>query len=119
MVRELPERSEASGQQKAEPSPAPDDATQSSDRLHRRHAASEIEMSTSRRSSNSKPKAAAHSRLVGLATAEAEYGISKWTWRDLIARGHIAAIRPPGLRRVFLDRHDIEAKLQEWKETAQ
>ena len=119
MVREFPERSEASGQQKAEPSPVPDDATQSSERLHRRHAASEIGMSTSRRSSNSKPNAVAHSRLLGLATAEREYGISRWTWRDLIARGEIPAIRPPGLRRLFLDRHDIEAKLEQWKETAQ
>ena len=119
MVRKFPERSGATGQEKAEPSAAPDDATHSSDRLQRRHTASEIGMSTSRCSSNSKPKAAVHTRLLDLATAECEYGISRWTWRDLVANEAIPAVRPPGLRRVFLDRRDIEAKLEQWKKTAQ
>ena len=74
---------------------------------------------TGARPNSSKPKAGPHSRLLGLVTAEREYGISRWTWMDLIAKGAIPAIRPPGLRRVFLDRHDIETKLEEWKETAQ
>ena len=81
--------------------------------------ARDVQPDANARNNSAKPNAAAHSRLLDLATAEREFGISRWTWRDLIAKGAIPAIRPPGLRRLFLDRHDIEAKLEQWKETAQ
>ncbi len=57
-------------------------------------------------------------RLLSFVQAETETGISRWTWRDLVARGAISAIRPPGLRRVYLAREDIEQALEKWKERA-
>ena len=35
-------------------------------------------------------------------------GISAWTLRDLIASGGRPAVRPPGLRRVWIDRADLD-----------
>lgn len=58
------------------------------------------------------------SRLLGIKTAAAEYGISEWTLRDLIAAGDLPVVRPPRLRRIWIDRHDLERALVTWKERA-
>ncbi len=55
-------------------------------------------------------------RLLDIKAAAAEYGISEWTLRDLIAAGDIPAIRPPRLRRIWLDRQDLDRALVAWKE---
>ena len=56
--------------------------------------------------------------LVSFAEAEEETNVSRWTWRDWAARGLISVIRPPGTRRVYLDRADVIRTLESWKETA-
>ena len=66
------------------------------------------------RATRSRPNA----KLIAIKHAESEYGFPAALWRDLIARGEIDAVRPPGVRRVFLVRADIEKKLESWKETA-
>ena len=45
-------------------------------------------------------------------------GISRWTIRDWVAKGMVSAIRPPGTRRVYIDRQDLIRVLESWKETA-
>ena len=45
----------------------------------------------------------ASGRLLDLKTAETYSGISAWTLRDLIASGDLPAVRPPRLRRVWID----------------
>jgi excisionase family DNA binding protein len=55
-------------------------------------------------------------RLLDLKGAEAYSGISAWTLRDLIASGHLVAVRPPGLRRVWIDRQDLDRAIAQWKE---
>lgn len=63
-------------------------------------------------------RAAQNSRLMDLAAAEAYSGISAWTLRDLIASGDLPAVRPPRLRRVWIDRADLERAIVMWKERA-
>jgi hypothetical protein len=55
-------------------------------------------------------------RLLDLKAAEAYSGISAWTLRDLIASGALPAVRPPHLRRVWIDRADLDRAIAEWKE---
>ena len=55
-------------------------------------------------------------RLLDLKAAEAYSGISAWTLRDLIASGDLPAVRPPRLRRVWIDRADLDRAIAEWKE---
>ena len=55
-------------------------------------------------------------RLLDLKAAEAYSGISAWTLRDLIASGDLPAVRPPRLRRVWIDRADLDKAITEWKE---
>ena len=55
-------------------------------------------------------------RLLDLKAAEAYSGISAWTLRDLIASGNLPAVRPPRLRRVWIDRADLDKAIAEWKE---
>lgn len=55
-------------------------------------------------------------RLLDLKAAEAYSGISAWTLRDLIASGALPAVRPPRLRRVWIDRTDLDKAIAEWKE---
>lgn len=55
-------------------------------------------------------------RLLDLKAAEAYSGISAWTLRDLIASGDLPAVRPPRLRRVWIDRADLDKAIGEWKE---
>ena len=58
------------------------------------------------------------SRLLDIKAAASEYGISEWTLRDLIATGDLPVIRPPHLRRIWIDRADLEQALLAWKERA-
>jgi len=55
-------------------------------------------------------------RLLDLKAAEAYSGISAWTLRDLIASGDLPAVRPPRLRRVWIDRADLDRAIADWKE---
>jgi excisionase family DNA binding protein len=55
-------------------------------------------------------------RLLSLKEAEQYSGISIWTLRDLIAAGDLPAVRPPGLRRVWVDRKDLDRAIERWKE---
>jgi hypothetical protein len=75
-----------------------DDTTSGDDRLRR------------------KKSRAASGRLLDLKAAEAYSGISAWTLRDLIASGDLPVVRPPRLRRVWIDRADLDRAIAEWKE---
>lgn len=55
-------------------------------------------------------------RLLDLKAAETYSGISAWTLRDLIASGDLPAVRPPKLRRVWIDRDDLDKAIAAWKE---
>ncbi len=55
-------------------------------------------------------------RLLDLKAAEEYSGISAWTLRDLIASGQLPAVRPPRLRRVWIDRADLDRAIADWKE---
>lgn len=54
-------------------------------------------------------------RLLSIRDAAAELGVSIWTLRDLIASGKLRAVQPPGVRRIYLDRKDIERAIEAWK----
>jgi excisionase family DNA binding protein len=54
--------------------------------------------------------------LLDLRAAEVYSGISAWTLRDLIASGDLPAVRPPRLRRVWIDRADLDRAIAGWKE---
>jgi hypothetical protein len=58
-------------------------------------------------------------RLLSIKIAALEYGISEWTLRDLIAVGELCVLRPPRLRRIWIDCRDLEHALTVWKERAQ
>ena len=58
----------------------------------------------------------AAARLLDLKAAEHYSGISAWTLRDLIASGDLPAVRPPRLRRVWIDRADLDRAIAGWKE---
>jgi len=58
----------------------------------------------------------AAARLLDLRAAEQYSGISAWTLRDLIASGDLPAVRPPRLRRVWIDRADLDRAIAGWKE---
>lgn len=66
--------------------------------------------------SRRKESRAASGRLLDLKAAEAYSGISAWTLRDLIASGALPVVRPPRLRRVWIDRADLDRAITEWKE---
>jgi excisionase family DNA binding protein len=63
-------------------------------------------------------------RLVGVRQAAAYLGLSVWTIRDLIRSGHLPRVALPGrrpgqtMRRVFIDRSDLEALVERSRETA-
>ena len=54
-------------------------------------------------------------RLLTLKQAASELGVSVWTLRDLIGSGKLRAVQPPGIRRVWLDRRDVERAIEAWK----
>ena len=47
--------------------------------------------------------------------AVAEYGLPATLIRDLVLRGELAAVQPPGIRRVFVVRADLERRLDAWR----
>lgn len=54
-------------------------------------------------------------RLISVRDASREYGLPEALLRDLARRGEVAAVSPPGIRRVFLVRADIERRLESWR----
>jgi len=68
------------------------------------------------RASRRRAKRIASGRLLDLKAAETYSGISAWTLRDLIASGDLPAVRPPRLRRVWIDRADLDKAIADWKE---
>lgn len=62
-----------------------------------------------------RPRRHAAARLLDLKAAEQYSGISAWTLRDLIASGDLPAVRPPRLRRVWIDRADLDRAIAGWK----
>ena len=66
---------------------------------------------------STRPKTSA--RLLDLKEAERYSGISAWTLRDLIASGELPAVRPPRLRRVWIDRLDLDEAIAKWKGQAE
>ena len=54
-------------------------------------------------------------KLLSIRQAESEYGLPAALLRDLIHRGDLAAVQPPNIRRVFVDRADLERKLALWR----
>jgi excisionase family DNA binding protein len=57
-------------------------------------------------------------RLLDLKEAEAYSGISVWTLRELIASGELPTVRPPGLRRIWVERADLDKAIAQWKDRA-
>jgi len=53
-------------------------------------------------------------KLLGVAQASQEYGLPEALLRDLIRRGELVGVQPPRIRRVFVDRADLERKLRMW-----
>ena len=56
-----------------------------------------------------------NAKLIAIKQAEEEYGLPAALLRDLIHRGDLAAVQPPGIRRVFVVRADLERKLEGWQ----
>jgi excisionase family DNA binding protein len=54
-------------------------------------------------------------RLVGLRELSAELGIPYGTLYDLVKRGELPAVNLPGVRRILVDRKDLERCLEIWK----
>ena len=55
-------------------------------------------------------------RLLDVASLSEEYGPSKAFWREVVAKGLLPVIRPPQFRRVLVQRADVEALLESWRE---
>lgn len=64
-----------------------------------------------------KPPSAANvkKRLVGLREIESEYGVPYSTLYELVKRGALRSVQLPGVRRIYIDRRDLEAAIQSWK----
>ena len=71
------------------------------------------------RSPRRKGRRSTSGRLLDLKAAEIYSGISAWTLRDLIASGDLPAVRPPRLRRVWIDRADLDGAIAAWKERSE
>jgi excisionase family DNA binding protein len=56
-----------------------------------------------------------HTRLVTLQTAADELGISMWTLRDLVSSRNLKTVQPPGVRRIWIDRRDLDQAIESWK----
>lgn len=57
-------------------------------------------------------------RLLTLKQAEQEFGLSYMLLYRLVKDKKLAGITPPGARRIYLDRADVEAAILLWKENA-
>lgn len=60
-------------------------------------------------------KARPDARLIGLKQAEVEFGLPYGTLYTLIKRGDLPSVQLPGVRRIYLDRRDVERALDAWK----
>lgn len=65
------------------------------------------------RATTPRPKA----RLLSLRDAESESGLPKDSLRKLIAEGKLAVVELPGIRRVWIDREDLNALIEDAKTT--
>ena len=54
-------------------------------------------------------------RLVGLRQASAELGVPYGLLYRLVKSGALKAVQPPGVRRIYLDRRDLERAIELWK----
>lgn len=62
-----------------------------------------------------------HGRLLSIRQAAEDYGLSFWTLRTLVLNGHIPRVVFPGpegrnLRRILIDRDDMERFIRQCKE---
>lgn len=63
-------------------------------------------------------------RILSLQDAAAYLAVSYWTMRDLVASGEVPTVRVPNprlnggssLRRILIDRSDLDAVIDRWKE---
>ncbi len=55
-----------------------------------------------------------NAKLIAVKQAESEFGLPAALLRGLIARGEVAAVNPPHVRRVFIVRADLEKKIEAW-----
>ncbi len=53
-------------------------------------------------------------KLLSIKQAEAETGLPAALIRDLIVRGALQAVTPPGIRRVFVRRDSIDRAIASW-----
>ena len=53
-------------------------------------------------------------KLLSVKQAEAESGLPGALIRDLIRRGELDAVQPPGIRRVFIRRESLERVISAW-----
>ena len=74
-------------------------------------------MSTPRKKRKKKPSLRDDVRLLGFHDAEQQYGIKFWTLRDLVARGVLPVVALSGVRRLFIDRIDLEKLIEKSKQT--
>lgn len=54
-------------------------------------------------------------RLVGLRELSAELGIPYGTLYQLVKARELPAVNLPGVRRILVDRRDLERAIEEWK----
>lgn len=54
-------------------------------------------------------------RLLSISEAADELGVSAWTLRDLVASKRLRAVQPPGVRRIWIDRRDLDKAIEAWK----
>ncbi len=54
--------------------------------------------------------------MLSAKAAAAYLGVPYATLRDWGLRGHLTVVRPPGSRRWWFDRRDLDAAIERWKE---
>ncbi len=57
-------------------------------------------------------------RLMGLGAAAEYLGVSAWTLREMVWRGDLPKVGLPGVRRLLLDRTDLDAMILRGKGAA-
>lgn len=56
-----------------------------------------------------------NARLLDTEQAAAYLGVSTGTLRSMVAKGTLAAIRPPAMRRLLFDVRDLDVLVEQWK----
>jgi hypothetical protein len=59
-------------------------------------------------------KSRPNAKLLSIKQAEEETGLPSCLIRDLLRRGVLEAVQPPGVRRVFVRRESLEAAISAW-----